>query len=292
MKRLWERRFAISQFDVSGVPFPAKVLKFDPRIRLIASGDEECTACIAFDAEEPSLDGLEQKTMFEIANVYSLLSGFSIQVKPLGARTINSLKELGGPYRPLTVKVKAQYPARKLRKYSQNLLAEWQRTTKVWARLRSTFKRTDRRFLKLAIGYYYQSGLHSIPLEEAFVDAAIGLEALFNDGPQDIAYKLAVRGALVLRCLDHTDAGSQFQSLKELYKKRNEIVHGTGGKLEPDDQYRIRRLLRSSLKGCLALGLEYNKSAIISLIDEAVIDDAARSKLKKEIKSGVSTLGL
>jgi hypothetical protein len=292
MVELWETRFIISHFYASGIPFPTGRLDFGPFIRLVKE-DDRCIACVAVKGDDPLRETCEQ-TISRIASVYALVSGFSPETERDGATGISSLEDLGNAKRP-TMKLTAtvRYTPKQMRKYSARLHRNWQRTAKVWKKLERALE--EKVFLRLGLAYYYQSGLPSIPREEAFIDAAIGLEAIFNDGAQDIKYKLAARGALVLSCSRHPDAKGSFKSLKDLYDKRNNLVHGQPSKkmaVSHQDLTLIRRLLHGSLSSYLALGLSRTKREINGFIDQALIDHQARKQLRIEIRKGLARLEL
>jgi hypothetical protein len=293
MAQLWEIRYGITHFYVSNIPFPTEQLVLDDDI-LLVKRDKGCTACLALESEydDVFLFGEAENVLQEIANVYALVSGFSVELDSQGATGIKSLEELGIPKPILDVKTEALYSPDKAKELSAKLLNHWQMTKRIWRKLRERLEQENALFLKLALLYYFQSGRSSMPIEEAFVDAAMGLEAMFNDGPQDIRYKLAVRGAMVLFCSGHPDAKDSFTTLKKLYDKRNKLVHGSERSVDPDDLRLIRSLLRGCLRACLGLGLSMNKPQINELIDEAMIEPEARKKLETEISEGFSSLGL
>jgi hypothetical protein len=123
----------------------------------------------------------------------------------------------------------------------------------------------------------------------------IGLEALFNDGPQDIGYKLAIRAALLLSSLRKQDNDDLFKSLKDVYGKRINIVHGIKREVVTWGDYHLaRQYLRDSLKSCLALAqtmrLDGDKKGILSLIDQALVNPSAHKKLSIAVKKGLAHL--
>jgi hypothetical protein len=120
----------------------------------------------------------------------------------------------------------------------------------------------------------------------------IGLEALFNDGPQDIGWKLAVRAALLLSCFSKEGNKDVFNSLRGLYGRRINIVHGIKREVVTwTDYHSVRGYLRNSLKSCLALGLDCDKEGILSLIDQALVNPSARERLSSAVKEGIARLG-
>lgn len=292
MGKLWETRFTLSDFDASGIPFPTESLDFSPSLRLVKR-DEDCVACFAVKGDDPLFESCEER-ISRIISVYALVSGFSATTKLDGASGISGLEDLGNPKRPhVKISVTAEYRPEQTERHTSRLLNNWRKTARIWKLLEHALD--EKMFLRLALAYYYQSGLSSIRREEAFIDAAIGLEAMFNDGPQDIKYKLAVRGALVLSCSDHPDAKDAFKSLRDLYDKRNHLVHGQPSKkveVHHQDLVLIRRLLHGSLRACVPLGLSMTKLEISQLVDQALIDHQALRQLKADMTKGLMILEL
>jgi hypothetical protein len=60
----------------------------------------------------------------------------------------------------------------------------------------------------------------------SFVDAMVCLEGLLNEEPNNIKFKLSMRGALMLG-LSGFDTNKTLSRLKELYNLRSRIVHGS-----------------------------------------------------------------
>ena len=60
----------------------------------------------------------------------------------------------------------------------------------------------------------------------SFVDAMVCLEALLNEEPNNIKFKLSMRGALMFG-LSGFDTNKTLSRLKELYNLRSRIVHGS-----------------------------------------------------------------
>lgn len=61
------------------------------------------------------------------------------------------------------------------------------------------------------------------------MDAIIALEALLNEGPTDLKYKIAARAAFLLNLTGiegFLNITNNFDTLKEYYDMRSEVVHG------------------------------------------------------------------
>jgi hypothetical protein len=192
-----------------------------------------------------------------------------------------------------TVTIRPDYSREDLQRHSANLAAGWEKTRDVWSRVKQVLD--NGQFLRRSLFYYYRSGLippqsYERDLDAAFVDAMIGLEALFNDGPQDIGWKLAVRAALLLSCFSKQGNKDLFKSLKGLYNRRINIVHGIEREIVTwSDYHSARQYLRDSLKSCLALSLD--KKGVLSLIDQALVNPSTREELTNAVEEGLTRLG-
>jgi hypothetical protein len=105
-------------------------------------------------------------------------------------------------------------------------------------------------FLELANEYFYRSRLNRGYESESFIDAAISLEALYNEEPSDIRYKIAMRSAYVLGCIGY-DSSEIFRNVTELYNIRNNIVHGKGKAIEFDKISKIWLMQDNLYNVCL-----------------------------------------
>lgn len=296
MTTLYERTFTISDFYASGVTFPFERLEFDPSVCFRKKNDEHCTACIAVESEEPLSDKRSEEIIIGIATIYSVVTNQSFRVQPGAAHGLPSLEQLGrGPRMSTIATIQPVYSKEDLERHSANLAARWEKTRDVWSKVKQVLD--DRQFLRRSLFYYYRSGLippqsYERDLDAAFVDAVIGLEALFNDGAQEISWKLAVRGALLLSCLSKEGNKDVFNSLRDLYGRRINIVHGIKREVVTwSDYHSAREYLRDSLKSCLALGLDNDKEGILSLIDQALVNPSTREKLSSAVKEGLARLG-
>jgi hypothetical protein len=296
MTTLYERTFTISDFYASGIAFPFERLEFDPRVCFRKKNDEHCTACIAVESEEPLSDKRSEEMITDVATIYSLVTNHSFHLQPGGAHELTSLEKLGrGPRMSTILTIEPVYSKEDLQRHSAKLAAGWEKTRDVWSKVKQVLD--DRQFLRRSLFYYYRSGLiplqsYERDLDAAFVDAVIGLEALFNDGPQDIGWKLAVRAALLLSCFSKRGNKDVFNSLRGLYGRRINIVHGIKREVVTWSDYQsAREYLRDSLKSCLALGLDSDKEGILSLIDQALVNPSTREKLSSAVKEGLARLG-
>lgn len=106
-------------------------------------------------------------------------------------------------------------------------------------------------YLQLAFENFNQS--YSVEyFELAFLTLMIGVEAIFNDGNQELKYRIT-RGMAVLLGSTY-DSHEIYDSIRTLYDKRSQLVHtGRCKDLTFDDVGRLRFLLRASILKLLDL---------------------------------------
>lgn len=121
------------------------------------------------------------------------------------------------------------------------------------------------------------------------------MEALFNENPSDIKYKLSHRAAFLLG-LGGMDSIEIFNDLKYFYKERSNLVHGSGIIKYDSKRFRVLKYTRQSLLIFLIL-LSNNKRGknrkknrkgdLLKEIDYAMLDLGMRNSLKREINMGL-----
>ena len=91
-------------------------------------------------------------------------------------------------------------------------------------------------------------GLTRKAFEDKLIDYMIGLEALYlPDGNQELSFRLSLRVAFLL-AYSSDDRKKLFSFIKEMYKTRSNIVHGSKYELNEDSIIYLEDLLRKSLK--------------------------------------------
>jgi hypothetical protein len=146
-------------------------------------------------------------------------------------------------------------------------------------------------FMKIALDYFYEAGKTLSHSSEGFINAVISLEALFNEGPSDIKYKLSHRAAFLLGlCGDNPIEA--FEKLKKIYDKRSKLVHGSGTLEYDPDSYLALRYTRRLIIAFLILlknikrantSKHKRKSELLKEIDYAMLHGTIQSSLKNEI---------
>lgn len=106
-------------------------------------------------------------------------------------------------------------------------------------------------FIQLAFENFTQS--YSIEyIELAYLSLMMGVEVIFNDGHQELKYRVS-RGMAVLLGSKY-DSMDIYKSMRIYYDKRSKLIHtGKCDNLTVDDMGRLRFLLRESIKKLLEL---------------------------------------
>lgn len=154
---------------------------------------------------------------------------------------------------------------------------------------------SENEFIKIALDYFYEAEKKFVYSNEGFISAVISMEALFNEGPTDIKYKLSHRAAFLLS-LCEIDPIEAFEKLKDTYNKRSKLVHGKGSLPHDPDRYLVSKYTRKSIIIFLILlnseerrkiGKDDRKISLLKEIDYAMLDENKRKSLKKEITKGI-----
>jgi hypothetical protein len=153
----------------------------------------------------------------------------------------------------------------------------------------------ENEFSRIALEFFYESERKSIRTSEGFINAVISLEALFNEGPSDIRYKLSHRAAFLLG-LCGMDPEVTFEKLKDMYNMRSKIVHGGGSLSQDPERYVLAQYTRRALMIFLILlskskrrkeRRKERKIKILKEVDYAMLDEGKRKSLKNEIDRGL-----
>ena len=131
------------------------------------------------------------------------------------------------------------------------------------------------------------------------IDAMISLEALFNDGPEKISFKLRTRGGalMALRGFDYNQATKQLQMM---YDERSKIVHGKKESIGPRHEVWDMMELQEDIENYTATCLRYFyilaknrikkkdiREAVLIDLDKCLGDEKLRNSMKQEIASGI-----
>jgi hypothetical protein len=251
---------------------------------------------IIIDTREKERIKVAEKSLRDYLEICSLISNIipSISLDTSGTGTIKSGDKIGKSR--VTKEVRLPYlhipsPEQKER-VSQDFMTFLGGAKKVLGKYVKLIRKYQS--LQLATEYAYTSRLSielkNYPIQKhqelrAFIDTMISLEALFNESPGDISFKLASRCSFVLG-LAGFSAGKIFKDLTTAYTKRNNIVHGK--KRESLDRQfigQIQTYAKEAVVCSYALGLYYdvNKEIMMKKLDMAMFNDSEIKKIREKI---------
>jgi len=160
----------------------------------------------------------------------------------------------------------------------------------------------ENKFVSVALEFFYLANNKPTYSDEAFINAMICLEALYNEAPSDISYKIAHRAAFLLG-LHNQDPVEVFSNLKSFYSDRSKLLHGRGALEDSgyNKRFKVGAYARRSIMIFLIL-LNSNKikkiskngrkESLLREIDNAMLDLEKREKLQKEISKGIEKFKL
>jgi len=98
-----------------------------------------------------------------------------------------------------------------------------------------------------------------------FLSLMISMEAMFNRGPSEVTFQVS-RNCAVLLGKDREDSEHIFKDIKNLYKKRSNIVHGSKDKaITKEDIINLRKYVRQSIKEINLIGVD--KEELLNLLN-------------------------
>jgi len=229
--------------------------------------------------------------------VASLITSNTPEVESRGAVGLASKEEFGT--KPVYhTSVKSVMPAEAVAEIEKNAHKFLNFIGRLHDKYIDIIKEND--FLEIALDYFYDSEKKFSYSNEGLISAIISMEALLNEGPSDIKYKLSHRAAFLLGFCD-VDAGKAFEELKDYYNKRSQLVHGVGSLKDRFNGYSVTKytrtlisifmiLLKSSERRAVKKNIR--KIEILKEIDHAMFSETRRKKLQKEIRTGLQDFKL
>jgi hypothetical protein len=154
-------------------------------------------------------------------------------------------------------------------------------------------------FLKIATDFFYKSKLNFDYTNGQFMEAVISLEALFNEDPSDVIYKIRLRTAFILGLVGYRSIDVS-NDLKDIYSKRNSLFHGKKDvKINLHDVGIIQEYVRKSIvsfcilcNNRLGQDSQIKKEGLLNEIDDAIIDASKSDEMRKELVEGIKDFQL
>jgi hypothetical protein len=290
-----------TRFIVKGIYIPKGILPKDEiwinenEILLKQTDDDELSAFVISNRENYSKEEVTKK-ISQYLSLWALLTHNTPTIKQSGFNDISSIEEAGTDYF-----VVAEFPLGSRLRLSKELLIKSKEVYQKTTELNKKFS-----FLETSNNFYYNATKPTFDTLEMgkfnsrqFIDAAVSLESLFNEGPADISYKLCMRTAFLLGFLGQTRI-DVFKDMKRLYRIRNDIVHGIADETPTlNDTGRLLEYATKCLQCCYILS--YNrkdrskdrfKRNLLEEIDQALLDHDKGSQLGEEINSGIKDFSM
>lgn len=145
---------------------------------------------------------------------------------------------------------------------------------------------SPKEYISLALSFY-NLALWS-ETKSSFLNSMICIEALYNNSPQELRYRLSHRTANLLGRTENLRR-IIFKDMSDFYSKRNKIVHGLKP-FEVSNEDRELLLTYSKYSITAFLKLKQKKSRILNEIDEAIYDEERRKQIQEEIKDVLESL--
>lgn len=141
-------------------------------------------------------------------------------------------------------------------------------------------------FVSLAMAHYHLA-IWTEP-KSSFLNLMICMEALFNDSPQELRYRISHR---VANLFGKTGCKREviFNHIQALYKKRNAIVHGLRPvKISKEEKSLLQIYSKHSIAAFLKL--QKDKKNILRKVDEAQFNENLRKKTQSKIQEIIESL--
>lgn len=148
-----------------------------------------------------------------------------------------------------------------------------------------------RQFL-LRAGEFYQESIVQKDAVTRLINLAIALEALFSPSDTgELSYKICLYASLLIS-QDSNERTDNFKFLKEMYKRRSKLFHGTydvvkyqqGDFVTDEEAQRLASIIRASILRFLVLYLkgENSRDNILDKLSDGVLGSQIVEKLRLE----------
>jgi Apea-like HEPN len=295
-KVLFESKYVIRElYHLPQLPIPEFRISDDILLKQI---DEETCIFILHDKGSIYIGEREDNSAEKALTYFGLLSLVSVflpKVEGVSTIRIRDPKSLGNNVHKQSVQGSLTIPQNR-KDAAQKAKEEYKLFLDSTKRLIDKYGRLNNRlpFLRISSEYCYRARINQDVVGGSFVDAMVCLEALLNEEPNNIKFKLSMRGAFILG-LNGFDTSNAFSRLKELYNLRSSIVHGSKKRPKVEDTLELivyaRRCLISFYILCFnCIGTNTPtkdlKQELLQEIDQAMIDSSSES-LQKEINNAI-----
>lgn len=260
-------------FLVEGFPMYTSAIRVTPKIRTLKTNIEG-TMMLEVVVQASEEDAEDQARVH--LNIF--LQAISLTSRDFKPRISEYVKTAIAP-----LKGDETIPIEKTVIHIKHVVSEDQRM-KVVSEASKIFSSVDwsarkNQWLSLALDYYSRAIDRHAP-EERLIDSIIACEALCSREHMEIGYRLSMRIASLLG-KNSRDRDRVKKAIRQAYSERSSIVHG--GRTEPHtDTYRLTKYLRELLLRCIKLSQKHSKSEIIELLDQSLLSDTTRKRMRAE----------
>lgn len=289
---VWDRYIAIEGMVISGMEFPQDYIEIDKNMIIKKAKEGSCAVHLRIETEE----GEELRTsrnaqnaderVLNFASLYALFSDRSVNIRSAGVATIGKCEQLGD-FKGLVVGVRAKYPPDVKTKRTEE-------ERKIITDYIEYFKDHERTlintpYLRNALHYFYYA-TRTQRVEDRLISLMISLESLFSREIQELSYRLGLRAAsLICYMFEGKTPSDIFMDIRELYKKRNFVVHGREEvEVTHGDIQRLRDYIRKAIRAFLFLAQTMKKDDVLDLLDSSLVDEEKRTQVRSTVKSVLS----
>lgn len=292
--QLWQWNFVIKGLIPEKVKLQRKVWLKKGELLLEKNDDELCVYLLGDDNDRLN----KEEKILPYLRFSSLISGNAPDLEGGSGVGLKSKEELGNERKFGSVSFEILIPPEAIsdmEKYAHKFIGF---IGKLHDKYINIVKENE--FIEIALDYFYEAEKKFLYSDEGFISANISMEALFNEGPSDIKYKISLRAAFLFG-LCGMDPVEAFEKTKNLYNKRSKLVHGGGSLNHDPDRHLISKYTRRSIIIFLILLSNENrqsiskknrKNEILKEIDHAMLNEGIRDSLKKEINKGLKNFEL
>lgn len=299
-EQLGQCNFVVSNLFIGNVELPEQIWIEAGEILLKPQG-KIILACVLARGHDDyqSMDKARRK-LIAYLQTCSLFSSQVPQIEGGNWIPLRDISELGNNDRVLITRGSIDYPPAAKQEFLKHFPTFLKETISIHDKYRKM--REEYIFLDIATGCFFASRNHSVFANQGFLNAMMTLEALFNEGDGDIAYKLASRTSLLLEFIG-LNSIDVFHDLKKLYRIRNDMVHANKEIHLTNEPVHLEKYAVNCLKImyllCMnhqdrirTIGKDKRKRFILQKIDNAMINDTAKQLLTIEVKDGLKAFEL
>jgi hypothetical protein len=292
--KLWQWNFVVNDLLHDQVKLKRKIWLKKGELFLEKKKDKLQAFLLGNDEHEFSLD----EKLASYFRFSCLVSHKAPNIETAGGTSLKSESEFGKNKDTLSLSIKSIIPKEAVSDIEKHAPKFILFIGKLHDRYIETV--ADNEFIEIALDYFYDAERKFVYSDEGFISCMISMEALFNEAPSDIKYKLTHRAAFLLG-LCGINPIQAFDKLKDFYKKRSKLVHGVG-ELPHDPE---RHLASQYTRRCIIIflillqnprrkevGKRRRKNDLLLEIDHAMLNSEYQKQLKIEIKKGLKNFKL